>query len=513
VPGDWNSQRDELFFYEGTIWYKRDFDYDLGPGRRLFVYFGAANHDVVAWLNGHKLGEHEGGFTPFNFEITDYVRDTGNFLILKVDNQRRREAVPALNTDWWNYGGLTRDVFLIDVPGTFVRDYFIQLDRDAPDQLAGWVQLDGPQLRQRVRLGIPDAGVEAAVETDASGYATFRVDADLERWSPDDPKLYEVEVASETDRVSERIGFRTIETRGHDLLLNGVPIWLRGICIHEQAPLRDGRAFSEEDARTLLGWARALNANFVRLAHYPHNEYMTRVADEMGLLVWAEIPVYWMIAWEQEATLENAKNQLAEMITRDKNRASVILWSMANETPPSRERLDFLRALTEVARSLDPTRLLTAALVSHYVDDSTLMIDDPLGAYLDVIGVNEYVGWYDGLPEKADRLSWQMVYEKPLIISEFGAGALQGYHGDRLTRWTEEFQANVYRHQLEMLERIPFLRGTSPWILTDFRSPRRPLPVIQDYWNRKGLISDRGVKKQAFYVLRDFYDAMERRYE
>jgi beta-glucuronidase len=251
VPGDWNSQRDELFFYEGTIWYKRDFDYDLGPGRRLFVYFGAANHDVVAWLNGHKLGEHEGGFTPFNFEITDYVRDTGNFLILKVDNQRRREAVPALNTDWWNYGGLTRDVFLIDVPGTFVRDYFIQLDRDAPDQLAGWVQLDGPQLRQRVRLGIPDAGVEAAVETDASGYATFRVDADLERWSPDDPKLYEVEVASETDRVSERIGFRTIETRGHDLLLNGVPIWLRGICIHEQAPLRDGRAFSEEDARTL----------------------------------------------------------------------------------------------------------------------------------------------------------------------------------------------------------------------------------------------------------------------
>lgn len=513
VPGDWNSQRDELFFYEGTIWYKRDFDYDLPAGSRLFVYFGAANYEAVAWLNGHKLGEHEGGFTPFNFEITDYVRDTGNFLILKVDNRRRREAVPALNTDWWNYGGLTRDVFLVELPGTFVRDYLIQLDREAPNQLAGWLQLDGPALRQRVRLRIPEAGVEAALQTDANGYARFRFDADLERWSPEDPRLYEVELAAETDRVSERIGFRTIETRGHDLMLNGKPIWLRGICIHEQAPLRDGRAFSEQDARTLLGWARALHANFVRLAHYPHNEYMTRLADEMGLLVWAEIPVYWMIAWGQEATLESAGNQLAELINRDKNRASVILWSMANETPPSQERLDFLVALTEVARSLDPTRLLTAALVAHYVDDRTLVIDDPFGAYLDVIGVNEYVGWYDGLPEKADRLSWQLAYEKPLIISEFGAGALQGHYGDPLTRWTEEFQANVYRHQLEMVERIPFLRGTSPWILTDFRSPRRPLPLIQDYWNRKGLISDRGVKKQAFYVLMDYYAEIEGRYE
>jgi len=513
VPGDWNSQSDELFFYEGTIWYKRDFDYNLPAGRRLFVYFGAANYEAKVWLNGHKLGEHEGGFTPFNFEITDYVRDTGNFLILKVDNQRWRQAVPALNTDWWNYGGLTRDVFLVEVPRTFVRDYFIQLDRRASDQLAGWVQLDGPELRQQVALRIPEAGVEAVLQTDASGYARFRFHADLERWSPQDPRVYQAEVAAQTDRVSERIGFRTVETRGHDLLLNGKPIWLRGICIHEQAPLRDGRAFSEQDARTMLGWARALNANFVRLAHYPHNEYMTRLADEMGLLVWAEIPVYWMIAWEHEATLENARNQLAEVITRDKNRASLILWSMANETPATEARLDFLVALTEVARSLDPTRLLTAALVSHYLDDSTLMIDDPFGAHLDVIGVNEYVGWYDGLPEKADRLSWRMVYEKPLIISEFGAGALQGHHGDPLTRWTEEFQANVYRHQLDMLERIPFLRGTTPWILTDFRSPRRPLPVIQDYWNRKGLISDRGVKKQAFYVLKDYYADIAGRYE
>jgi len=509
VPGDWNSQREALFFYEGTVWYKRDFDYELAPGRRLFAYFGAANYQAEAWLNGERLGAHEGGFTPFNFEITDRVRESGNYIILKVDNKRWRDGVPATNTDWWNYGGLTRDVFLVDVPQTFIRDYFIQLDPDSPQHVAGWVQFDGPRARQRGRIRIPEAGVETTAETNADGYSAVRFEADLERWSPEDPKLYDIEVEAETDRLTDRIGFRTIATRGHDLLLNDEPIFLRGICIHEQAPQRDGRAFSEEDARTLLGWARELNANFVRLAHYPHNEYMTRLADEMGLLVWAEIPVYWTMDWENPATLQNARSQLTEVITRDKSRASVILWSMANETPFSQERLDFLVALTETARRLDPTRLLTSALFSGYADETTVIVDDPFGAYLDVVAVNEYIGWYDGLPEKADRLSWQMDYEKPLVMSEFGAGALQGYHGDPLTRWTEEYQASVYRHHVEMLKRIPFLRGTAPWILTDFRSPRRTLPGIQDYWNRKGLISDRGVKKQAFQVLREFYEGIE----
>lgn len=505
VPGDWNSQREDLFLYEGTIWYKRDFDYDLAPGRRLFLYFGAANYEAAAWLNGQRLGSHEGGFTPFNFEITDDVRGASNYLVLKVDNRRRRDGVPALNTDWWNYGGLTRDVFLVEVPETFIRDYFLQLDPDSPNQLAGWVQVDGIRARQRVTIRIPEAGVEIDVETDADGHAAFRAEAVLELWSPEKPKLYDIEVEAETDRLTDRIGFRTIATRGHDLLLNGEPIFLRGICIHEQAPQRDGRAFSYEDAHTLLSWARELNANFVRLAHYPHNEHTTRLADELGLLVWAEIPVYWTMDWENPATVQNAQNQLTEVIIRDKNRASVILWSMANETPFSQARLDFLVALTETARSLDPTRLLTSALFSRYADPTTIVVDDPFGAYLDVVAVNEYVGWYDGLPEKADRLSWRMDYEKPLVMSEFGGGALQGYHGDELTRWTEEYQASVYRHQVEMLKRIPFLRGTAPWILTDFRSPRRALPGIQDYWNRKGLISDRGLKKQAFYILREFY--------
>jgi beta-glucuronidase len=239
---------------------------------------------------------------------------------------------------------------------------------------------------------------------------------------------------------------------------------------------------------------------------------MVRMADSLGVMVWAEVPVYWTIQWENRATLANARNQLTELITRDRNRAAVILWSMANETPPSEPRLAFLRALASRARELDPTRLITAALELHYrFEDGILSIDDPFGRDLDVIAINEYLGWYVGLPALADSVRWESAYDKPLIVSEFGAGALQGYHADAETRWSEEYQASVYRHQVAMLQRIPFLRGMTPWILTDFRSPRRPLPGIQDFWNRKGLISDRGIRKQAFFVLQQHYQAIAER--
>jgi beta-glucuronidase len=513
VPGDWNTQQEKLLFYEGTIWYKKSFDFRSKPDTRVFLYFGAANYQAHVYLNGQKLGEHTGGFTPFNFEVTHRLRDGGNFVVVKVDNTRHRDAVPTVNTDWWNYGGLTRRVMLVEVPSVFIRDYFIQLARGSQGRVSGWVQVDGANAHQTVRVRIPEAGVDQSFETDPAGRAEVSFDARLELWTPGSPRLYRVEISSLGDTVRDSIGFRSIETRGTEILLNGKPIFLRGVSLHEEAPFRSGRAFNEADARTLLGWAQELGCNFVRLAHYPHNEFMTRTADRMGLLVWSEIPVYWTILWDDPGTLANAKRQLTEMIVRDKNRASVVLWSMANETPQSEARLGFLRQLTDLARRLDPTRLLTAALERRYTDRVTLLIDDPLGQYLDVLGCNEYLGWYDGLPEKCDRVEWKSAYDKPLVMSEFGAGALYGRHAGPLTRWSEEYQESVYLHQTDMLRRIPFLSGTTPWILMDFRSPRRPLPQIQDFFNRKGLVSDRGEKKKAFFVLQEFYRELKKKAE
>jgi beta-glucuronidase len=224
----------------------------------------------------------------------------------------------------------------------------------------------------------------------------------------------------------------------------------------------------------------------------------------MGILVWSEIPVYWAVQFDNPAVLAKAEKQLTEMIRRDRDKASIILWSVANETPVTPARVDFLKALVAKAHELDPTRLVTAALLVR-TEGMTKIIDDPLGQALDVIGFNQYLGWYEQTPEAADNTVWKTAYDKPLIVSEFGGEAKYGLHGDPDVRWTEEYQADLYRHQLLMLKGIGQLQGMSPWILMDFRSPRRPLPGIQDYFNRKGLISDQGEKKQAFYILQKAY--------
>jgi beta-glucuronidase len=506
VPGDWNTQRESLLFYEGPIWYQRNFSYHKRSGVRTFIYFGAANYFARVWVNAKKLGEHVGGFTPFDFDATDQVTDGDNSIVVEVDNTRHAEGVPALKTDFWNYGGLTRGVRLVEVPADLIQDYLIQLAKGKADIVEGWVQLTGAGDSGQVSIEIPEIHLKQSTQLDASGRAVFRFPARLELWSPDHPKLYHVVISGGGDSVRDEIGFRTIETRGSQILLNGKPIFLRGISMHEEAPFRSGKAFSEEDDRTLLTWAKELGCNFIRMAHYPYNEEMARLADQMGLLVWEEIPVYWDIQWQNPATLENAKSQLREIISRDRNRAAIALWSMSNETPISPERTEFLKSLASYARQLDPTRLITSAM--NHTDRSgpdTRILNDPLGESLDVLGVNEYMGWYESKVEDTDHTQWKFAYEKPVIVSEFGAGALYNLHGDAQTRFTEEYQANVFDHQLAMWQRVPQLAGMSPWLLMDFRSPRRPLPGIQDYFNRKGLISDQGQRKQAFYALQNFY--------
>jgi beta-glucuronidase len=506
VPGDWNTQREPLMFYEGPVWYRREFDYHQRANTRALVYFGGVNYQSAVYLNGEKLGEHEGGFTAFNFEATSVLREGKNVLIVEVSNARRADAVPALKFDWWSYGGITRDVMLVEVPAVFVQDYSVQMARGSQNEIAGWVQLNGAQSPEKITLEIPEASVHQTITSDRTGRASFQFAAKLDLWSPEHPKLYDVALSSGADTIHDQIGFRTIEVLGSNLLLNGKPIFLRGISMHEEAPFREGRAFSPEDAQTLLGWVKDLGCNFVRFAHYPHNESEIRQADRMGLLVWSEIPVYWDIDWSNPVTLANAQAQLRDEIARDHNRAAVIFWSVSNETPVKPERLAFLSQLAKEARELDSTRLITSAM--NHVDNTgpdLRTISDPLGEVVDVLGLNEYLGWYGGRPEDADKMQWKSKWDKPLIVSEFGGGAVYGRHGDADEIWTEEYQDNLFQHQLGMVERMPNLVGLTPWVLMDFRSPTRLLPGVQDYHNRKGLVSNRGQRKLAFFTLQKFY--------
>jgi beta-glucuronidase len=509
VPGDWNTQVPQLFNYEGVLWYQRDFDYQPKAGTRTFLHVGAANYRSHVWVNGKRICDHEGGYTPFDCEASSVLHPGSNFVVIAVDATRLVDGIPSVGIDWMNYGGLTRDVSLVTVPTAFIDDYDAHLKHGPTSQntqqLTGYIHVLDAPAGTTVTLSIPDAGVDTTVKTGADGRATFDVTASkLTLWSPESPKLYKVTLSAGADKLTDDIGFRDIRVDGTRILLNGKPVFLEGANVHAEAPVRGGRAYSDQDVATIFGYLKDMNANFVRLAHYPHDERMTRAADRDGIMVWSEIPNWQHISFEKPEVYAKDVAMLKEMIRRDRNKASVILWSVSNETPNNPTRTTFLTNLANEARALDPTRPITSALIGPHAKGTEMVQDDPLANALDVVGQNQYIGWYEGTPEEADKIHWTLP-EKPIIMSEFGAEAKQGNHGANNERWTEEQQVYVLEHQFTMLNKVPQLRGVTPWILMDFRSPTRNIPKLQDGYNRKGLIAEDGKKKAAFTLVKQTY--------
>lgn len=510
VPGDWNSQMPELKYYEGTVWYARHFDAKRLVDKRQFLYFGAVSYRCRVYLNGTEIGSHEGGFTPFQIEVTDLLNEGDNFIVVEVNNRRTKDAIPAMSFDWWNYGGVTRDVLLVTTPQTYLEDYFIQLDKESPNQIIAKVHLSDKKPGEKITIAIPELKTSIDMQTDAGGKAEGKFNVKkLQRWSPENPKLYEVIISSAGDCVKEQIGFRNITVKGTDIYLNGKPAFMCSISFHEEIPQRMGRAFSEADAAMLLDEAKALGVNMIRLAHYPQNEYTVRLAEKMGFILWQEIPIWQGIDFIDNNTRKKAQRMLTEMIKRDQNRCAVGYWGIANETQPSKERNEFLTSLLETGKKLDTTRLYVAAfdLVRFNREKKCFVMEDSFTSQLDVVAVNKYMGWYHPWPIEPENAAWKVIPDKPLIISEFGGEALYGQSGDEnvASSWSEEYQARLYRDNIRMFDNIPNLRGVSPWILFDFRSPFRFHPTNQDGWNRKGLISDQGMRKKAWYLMKDYY--------
>lgn len=510
VPGDWNSQSPEMKYYEGTVWYQRTFTAKAEPGTRRFLYFAGVSTRCNIYLNGKKIISHEGSFTPFQIEVTEALKDGENLLVCEVNNNRRVDAIPAMSYDWWNYGGITRDVMLVTVPTQYIADYFVRLEKGKKDVIALSVSLSEAVAGKKITVKIPELKVNCEMTTDAQGKAEASVKVrSLQRWSPESPKLYNIEIASPDDKVTESIGFRNIDTRGTKVFLNDKEIFLRSISFHEEIPQRMGRAFSPADADMLLSEARALGVNTIRLAHYPQNEYIVRKAEQMGFMLWEEIPVWQSIDFTNDVTMGKARTMFDEMLQRDKNRCAVSMWGVANETRPSEARNAFLTRLVSDGRAKDNTRLYVAAfdIVYYQRDKDLFTMEDSFPEQLDLIGVNKYMGWYAPWPKDPKDCHWQVCPDKPLLITEFGGEALYGQSGDETvaSSWSEDYQAKLYRDNIRMFENIPNLCGVSPWILFDFRSPFRFHPANQDGWNRKGLVSDQGMRKKAWYIMRDYY--------
>ena len=564
VPGAWNEQKDELFFYQGSIWLFKKFNFNIDPNKLNHLYIGASNFSTKIFLNGERVGQFNSGYTAFNFDISDYLINGENVLLVQINANLSENSVPTKKTDWWPYGGLVGDVLIVNTPKIFIENAYVQISDLQKKQLNFRAKLN-LNKNMNIKLIIDELNLQRSFTTNKNGeideFIKFK---NIDLWSPENPKLYNVTVKIEGDEIVDQIGFREIKTKGKQIFLNGTPIKFKGISMHAEPIGEKGIAFSRAHFESLVTTSKELNINFIRAAHYPYTRHMAKVCDELGIMLWEEIPVYWNINWTNKQTKEDALNMLSNLVTRDWNRASVVVWSLGNETPFSKDRMTFMNDLKDRLGELDVSRLKSAAILSgdaqtfsklisiiakvglekkdltakeRYIFEEIVKnvpvpvekllpfeinINDPLANELDLIAYNEYFGWYYtsffsaqiGIRESLLReIMFELMpsfiirseFNKPIHISEFGAGAKHSFKKTNQV-WSEEYQAKVYLKQLEMLKSNPQVQGISPWILKDFRSMMRPLNNVQDFYNRKGLIDENGNKKQAFSVLSNFYE-------
>ncbi|MEM9632778.1 MAG: glycoside hydrolase family 2 TIM barrel-domain containing protein [Pseudomonadota bacterium] len=502
VPSNWATLKEKWYFFEGSSWYTRPLDIDeIEEGKRQFLRFGAASYDCKIFLNGEFLGNHYGASTPFCVELTGKLNRGRNWIMACVNNTRTRDRVPMRNTDWFNYGGLYREVSFFQTPANLIKDFFLYLVPDGTySRIRAEVEIDGASAAS-VILSIPELNIEQTVPIDESGKGQVELSAKPELWSPGSPKLYDVSVSFAADRITDRVGFRQVERRGTDILLNGRSLFLRGISVHEDdAEL--GKVTNEDDLRRRFSHAKELGCNYLRLAHYPHHERAAEIADELGFLLWEEIPVYWAIDFANPATYKDAENQLRELIKRDRNRASVIIWSVGNENPDTDARLKFMQGLADTCKTLDPTRLTSAACLVNHAQNR---IEDRLAKHIDVIGLNEYYGWYEENFDDLAAIGRNSDPDRPVVISETGADGVIGAKGPKKGLFSEDYMAEVYHRQIDTLRKLDYVKGMSPWILYDFRVERRQ-NIFQNGYNHKGLIAaDKRTKKKAFHILAEYY--------
>ena len=562
IPGAWNAFDEKLFFYRGPVWLYKKFTHFRKVDQLTHLYLEGSNFTTKVFINGKAVGEFIGGYVPFNFNITEFLKEGENILIIQTDNRLSESSVPTQKTDWWPWGGIVGDVYLVQTPAQYILNAYLQINPKDHSKAEFKVETSNSFQNQKITLEIPELDFKQTFETNELGQIEETIQINPMLWSPSNPKLYKVYISSKQEKISDLIGFRSIQTNGQKIYLNNNEINFKGIAMHAEPIGIPGPAFSKQHFQQLLGTAKELNTNFVRAAHYPYTRHLAKLADKMGIMLWEEVPVYWNIDWDNPATLEIAKNQISRLVQRDQNRASVVVWSVANETPFSSSRMNFLSKLLLEIDLIDTSRLTTAALLSGSeeqfrllvlalasqgakskwveakeklifqsilakagtpLDSDTkfsLSIDDPLGELVDLISYNEYFGWYyvtffaeqmmvgEGTLRKLmfeiiPEIKISSSFNKPIHISEFGAGAQYGNKTDKI--WSEGYQADLYKLQLKMIANNPQIQGISPWVLKDFRAMLRPLAGVQDFYNRKGLIDEQGNKKEAYEVLANFY--------
>jgi beta-glucuronidase len=555
VPGAWNEQLTEcgLKNYVGKVWYERALSIPAFDRKThcVILRVGAADHSATVWLNGTRIGSHQGGFLPFECDLTDAVEPGGapNRLVISVDSRLsmeslpqgidpvtppydksrydRRHVFPPTRFDFFPYGGLTRSIQLMVVPRSRVSS--ISVDASLSGNV--WVSVGCEGEPQKGTVEILDVELRSVVGPipidvkGAEGACTLSISAP-HRWSPATPYLYTALVrlfdssGAEIDRYEETFGVRTIAVEGGKLLLNGEPLYLVGFGKHEDYPIVGRGEFRPAHVRDfeLMRWT---GANSFRTSHYPYNEELMQMADRLGFLVIDEVPATSLGFLSDRfedlvGLLENHKRVMKELIARDRNHPSVISWSTANEpnlwNEPSygnEASRRYFREIYQHVHSIDPSRPVIAITTPAFsVEDDSL-------AACDIIGINRYFGWYTepaSLEKARRKLDQEMDalfarYGKPIMITECGADTMEGSHATTLQMFTEEYQTELLRVYASVADRKAYCAGFHVWNFADFLTPQHFRRVIL---NRKGVFTREREPKNAAFFLRAHWTALDR---
>lgn len=534
VPSSWNDIFDDVRNYVGSAWYETDFRIDKGwAGQRIHLRFGSVNYTAKVWLNGKQVGGHVGGHLPFALDVTDAVNLEGdNVLTVLVENKIKLDRVPAtpdrsvvhMHTvhfpqtayDFFPYAGIHRPVLLFTTPDVHLHDVTVKTTLDGKVSID--LEASAPWLGKATVTISDDKRSEKASVALTGGKGSTVVSLKSPRpWSPEDPHLYTLTIRLEngagSDEYALKVGVRTIEAKGDHLLLNGKPVFLRGFGKHEDFPIH-GRGLDVPSIIRDFELLKWIGGNSFRTSHYPYSEEAMMLADEYGLLVIDETPAVSLVFMDppdiQKARFDQLKQDIIDLVRRDKNHPCVIMWSLANEPlvkpfhttdpePPGGNEtgLKFFSPLFDLTRQLDNTRPVTIVSVQGGSTDW-----QALG---DVICTNSYLGWY-ALSGQLDLAEAALKKEiaglharhpgKPIMYTEFGADAVAGMHAHPPEMWTEEYQADMVEMYIRVLETFPYIFGTHPWAFADFRTSQSIMRI--GALNHKGVFTrDRRPKLAA----------------
>lgn len=514
VPSAWNSYP-QYYDYEGIAWYQKKFY--LPEKTNIRLYFGAVAHDAEVYLDGKKLGSHYGGFTPFDFMLPQ-LNSGSHKLVVRVDNTHGQNTIPKADVDWYHYGGITRTVFIEEVGSVIIDNLKIAYDLNLKQRRAE-VNLDltlynfkrsnkgsnnnygttenlkiylNNELKWEDSFKVPPGKSNVSCE--------FLLDK-IELWSPEKPKLYDIRVEIDADDFRERTGFRKINTEGKQILLNGEPVEIKGVNRHEDHP-DWGLGLPPRLIKQDIDILKELGVNAVRTSHYPNNPVFLDYCDREGILVLEEIP-YWQFSAEdfsREIVLRRGKQMLEEMIDRDYNHPALYAWSVHNECENYKEGLYKPTAeLVSLVRKKDASRPVTYASHTDFLQKEDLCFD-----LIDFLCINGYYGWY------SDELTWEEFIarlhnenpDKPIIISEFGAGAVKNERTLYNQKWSEGYQADLLEDTINTFLDSEYITGFYIWQYCDTRTAVEKVMGRPKQINNKGIVDAYRRPKDAYYRVK-----------